>query len=128
LLTGTRTALESALGVVRDGCRVGDISSIIGKTLNQHNLGIVRELAGHGVGYQLHEDEPDILNYGKPGTGPTLRAGMTVAIEPIATLGNPAIYQDSDGWTLRTRDGSYAAQFEHTVLVTQTGCEVLTQL
>jgi len=128
LLKGTELALQNALSVVRDGCRVGDISAIIGKTLRQHNLGIVRELTGHGVGYQLHEDEPDIFNYGTAGTGPILRAGNTIAIEPIATLGGPAIYQDDDGWTLRTRDGSYAAQFEHTVLVTATGCEVLTSL
>lgn len=128
LLDGTGQALENALKVVRDGCHVGDISAVIGQTLHQHGLGIVRELTGHGVGYQLHEDGPDIYNYGKPGTGPILKSGMTVAIEPIATLGSPAIYQDRDGWTLRTKDGSYAAQFEHTVLVTGTGCEVLTKI
>jgi methionyl aminopeptidase len=128
LISGTQRALDNALSVVREGCRVGDISAIIGRTLHQHNLGIVRELSGHGVGYQLHEDEPDILNYGKPGTGPVLKAGMTIAIEPIATLGSPAIYQDEDGWTLITRDGSSAAQFEHTVLVTTTGCEILTKI
>jgi methionyl aminopeptidase len=127
LITGTRCALDQALGVVRDGCRGGDISAVIEQTLRQYNLGIVRKLSGHGVGYELHEDEPDIFNYGKSGTGPILKAGNTVAIEPIATLGNPAIYQDRDGWTLRTRDGSNSAQFEHTVLVTDTGCEILTQ-
>jgi len=128
LIDGTRLALEAAVDIVRDGCRVGDISAAIEKVLRQHNLGIVRELSGHGVGYQLHEDAPDIPNYGRPGTGPVLRAGMTIAIEPIATLGRPAIYEDRDGWTLRTRDGSKSAQFEHTVLVTNTGCEILTQL
>lgn len=128
LLNGTKLALDNALSVVRDGCRVGDISAAIEQTLRQHKLGIVKELSGHGVGYQLHEDEPDIFNYGKAGTGPVLKAGMTVAIEPIATLGKPGIYQDHDGWTLRTQDGSNAAQFEHTVLVTKTGCEILTQL
>jgi len=128
LVTGTKLALDNALSVVKDGCQVGDISAVIGQTLRQHNLGIVRELTGHGVGYQLHEDEPDIFNYGKAGTGPILKAGMTIAIEPIATLGQPDIYQDDDGWALVTRDGSYAAQFEHTILVTETGCEILTQV
>ena len=125
LINGTRTALDRALSVVRDGCHVGDISAVIEQTLRQYNLGIVRELSGHGVGYKLHE-KPDIYNYGKAGSGPILKAGMTVAIEPIATLGNPAIYQAKDGWTLRTRDKRSAAQFEHTVLVTATGCEILT--
>jgi methionyl aminopeptidase len=127
LITGTEEALKNALTVVHDGCHVGDISAVIGQTLNQYSLGIVRELTGHGVGYQLHEDGPDIFNYGKPGTGPILKTGMTVAIEPIATLGSPKIYQDNDGWTLKTQDGSLAAQFEHTVLVTKSGCEILTQ-
>lgn len=127
LLDGTKLALDAAISVVRDGCRVGDISAAIEKVLRHHNLGIVQELSGHGVGYELHED-PDIFNYGKAGTGDVLKAGTTIAIEPITTLGSPAIYQDSDGWTLRTRDGSYAAQFEHTVLVTENGCEVLTQV
>ena len=127
LISGTAHALNEALKVVRNGCRVGDVSAVIEKTLREYKLGIVRELSGHGVGHQLHE-EPDIFNYGKAGTGPVLITGMTIAIEPIATLGSPAIYQDRDGWTLRTRDGSYAAQFEHTVLVTDTGCEILTQV
>ena len=127
LIHGTQHALEHALTVVKDGVHVGDISAIIEETLRSYKLGIVRELTGHGVGYELHED-PDIFNYGKAGTGPVLRSGMTVAIEPIATLGRPGIYQDMDGWTLRTQDGSLAAQFEHTVLVTDNGCEVLTQV
>lgn len=127
LLDGTKLALDNALAVVCDGCRVGDISAVIGQTLRQYQLGIVRELTGHGVGYQLHE-EPDIFNYGKAGTGPQLKSGMTIAIEPIATLGQPHIYQDDDGWALRTADGSLAAQFEHTVLVTDDGCEILTKL
>lgn len=126
LINGTQRALEEALAIVKDGCHVGDISAVIEATLRSYKLGIVRELTGHGVGYELHED-PDIFNYGKAGTGPILKAGMTVAIEPIATLGRPMIYQDRDGWTLRTQDGSLAAQFEHTVLVTKTGCEILTQ-
>jgi len=127
LIKGTRQALQEALQVIRHGCRVGDISATIERTLRKHKLGIVRELVGHGVGYELHEGQ-EIPNYGKAGTGPVLVAGMTVAIEPITTLGDAAIKEEKDGWTLRTRDGSWSAQFEHTVLVTPTGCEILTKI
>jgi len=126
LLKGTERALEAALQVVRAGVRVGDVSAVVERTLRKYQLGIVRELVGHGVGYALHED-PEIPNYGRPGTGPVLKAGMTIAIEPITTLGSPAIFQGRDGWSLLTVDGSYSAQFEHTVLVTNTGCEILTK-
>jgi methionyl aminopeptidase len=127
LLKGTERALQEALSIVRQGCHVGDISAIVERTLRKYKLGIVRELVGHGVGHELHED-PEIPNYGRAGTGPILKAGMTIAIEPITTLGHPAIYEEEDGWTLRTVDGSWSAQFEHTVLVTATGCEILTKL
>lgn len=127
LVKGTQKALAEGLKTVRQGCHVGDISAAIERTLRKHRLGIVRELVGHGVGHELHED-PEIPNYGRPGSGPVLRAGMTIAIEPIATLGSPAIMQQRDGWTLTTIDGSWSAQFEHTILVTATGCEILTQL
>lgn len=126
LITGTERALQEALSVVRDGVRVGDVSAVIERTLRKYQLGIVQELVGHGVGYELHED-PEIPNYGKAGRGPVLRQGMTIAIEPITTLGSPAIFEARDGWTLLTADASWSAQFEHTVLVTKTGCEVLTQ-
>lgn len=125
LIEGTHQALYQGLAQIKDGVRVGDISAAIEQTLRQHNLGIVRELVGHGVGHQLHED-PEIPNYGLAGVGPILKTGMTIAIEPIATLGNPAIYEAEDGWTLATTDGSYSAQFEHTVLVTKDGYEILT--
>lgn len=126
LLKGTEKALEDALKVVRHGCRVGDISATIERTLRRFKLGIVYELAGHGVGHNLHED-PEIPNQGRAGSGAVLKAGMTVAIEPITTLGHPSIVEASDGWTLLTMDGSWSAQFEHTVLVTPTSCEILTQ-
>ncbi|MBX6334008.1 type I methionyl aminopeptidase [Candidatus Saccharibacteria bacterium] len=128
LIEGTKQALYDGLKVIRHGCHVGDISATIERTLRKHRLGIVRELVGHGVGYELHEDGPEIPNYGKAGTGPVLRAGMTIAVEPITTLGSPAIIEDADGWTLRTADGSWSAQFEHTVLVTSSGCEILTRI
>ncbi len=127
LLDGTEKALAAGIAAVHDGCRVGDISAAIETILKQYRLGIVQELVGHGVGHNLHED-PEIPNYGRAGHGPVLKAGMTIAVEPITTLGNPAIAQLHDGWTLVTRDGSWSAQFEHTLLVTKTGCEILTEV
>jgi methionyl aminopeptidase len=125
LLEGTERALYSGIDQVKDGCRVGDISAAIEQVLKEYKLGIVRELVGHGVGHELHED-PEIPNYGRASTGPILRAGMTIAIEPITTLGGPNIIETHDGWTLLTADGSWSAQFEHTVLVTKDGCEIMT--
>ncbi len=126
LIKGTERALRDGLAVVKAGCRVGDISAAIERTLRIYRLGIVRELVGHGVGHHLHE-EPEIPNYGRAASGPVLKAGMTIAIEPITTLGDPAIYEAQDGWTLLTRDGSLSAQFEHTIVVTPQGCEILTK-
>ncbi len=127
LLVGTERALYEGLSVVKAGCHVGDISAAVERCLRKYKLGIVRELVGHGVGYEMHED-PEIPNYGRAGTGPLLKAGMTIAVEPITTLGGYEIYEAKDGWTLLTVDGSWSAQFEHTVLVTSTGCEILTML
>ncbi len=127
LINGTKEALDVAVKLVKPGRKVGDISAAIEQVLRKYKLGIVRELVGHGVGYSLHED-PEIPNYGKAGTGPVLKAGMTICIEPITTLGKEDIYQEKDGWTLRTWDGSHSAQFEHTILVTETGYEILTKV
>lgn len=127
LLEGTERALYDGLTVVKDGVRVGDVSAAIEATLKKYRLGIVQELVGHGVGYELHED-PEIPNYGRAGRGPVLKAGMTIAIEPITTLGNAGIVEAHDGWTLFTKDGSWSAQFEHTILVTHDGMEILTSL
>lgn len=125
LLQVTEAALADGIAVVRAGVRTGDISAVIGQRLHRAGLGIVKELAGHGVGHELHED-PTIANYGRAGKGPVLQAGMTIAIEPIATLGSPDIWLLEDDWTIVTRDGSWAAQFEHTLLVTDDGAEILT--
>lgn len=125
LLEGTERALYSGIEQVKDGCRVGDISAAVEKVLKEYKLGIVRELVGHGVGHELHED-PEIPNYGRASTGPVLREGMTIAIEPITTLGSANIIETHDGWTLLTSDGSWSAQFEHTVLVTKEGYEIMT--
>lgn len=127
LLEGTERALYAGIDQVKDGAHVGDISAAVQAVLQSYDLGIVRELVGHGVGHEMHED-PEIPNYGVKGTGPTLKAGQTIAIEPITTLGDYRIFQTRDGWTLMTVDGSRSAQFEHTVLVTETGTEILTQV
>lgn len=127
LLEGTERALYAGIDQVRGGARVGDISAAVQAVLQSYSLGIVRELVGHGVGHELHED-PEIPNYGVAGGGPVLKAGQTIAIEPITTLGSHRIFQAHDGWTLLTVDGSRAAQFEHTVLVTEAGAEILTQV
>ncbi len=127
LLIDTEASLFAGVGVLKNGVRVGDIANAIQQVLDEGNYGIVRDMVGHGVGHELHED-PNIPNYGKKGTGPKLAAGMTIAIEPMATLGDFRVYIDVDGWTVRSNDKSLAAHFEHTVLITETGAEVLTQL
>jgi methionyl aminopeptidase len=127
LLMATKLARDAGIDLVRNGCRVGDVSAAIESVLKKHNLGIVKELVGHGVGFELHE-EPEIPNYGQAGTGPTFKTGMTIAIEPIATTGSGDIYVERDGWTLRTWDKSRCAQFEHTLLVLDDGYEILTEL
>lgn len=125
LISTTRQSLESGISILKDGCRVGDIGSAIQKVLSGKKLGIVRDLVGHGVGHTIHE-EPNIPNYGKANTGFELKAGMTVAIEPMATLGGEEIFIDSDKWTVRTTDGSLSAHFEQTALITKRGYEILT--
>lgn len=125
LLTATEEALAEGIAMVRAGTRIGDISHAIEQRLKRDRLGIIEDLSGHGVGHELHED-PLILNFGKAGRGPKLEAGMTIAIEPMATLGTKHIYLADDDWTILSTDGSWGAQFEHTVLVTVDGAEILT--
>lgn len=127
LVKGTLEARDAAINMIRAGIKVGDISSTVQTVLEKYKLGIVKELVGHGVGHELHED-PEIPNYGKAGVGPVLTAGMTIAVEPITTAGSPDIYIEKDGWTIKTWDGSNSAQFEHTILVLENGSEVLTTL
>ncbi len=127
LLRYTEDSMLEGLTVIKDGCHTGDIGYAVERVLSKHDYGIVRELVGHGVGHAVHED-PNIPNYGRKHTGDKLVKGMTIAIEPMATLGREAVILDADGWTVRTADGSLAAHFEHTVLITETGCEILTQL
>lgn len=126
LVRDTEAAMYAGIEVLHDGVRVGDIASAIQKVLVRGGYGIVRDLVGHGTGHQLHE-EPDIPNYGFAGSGSVLKAGMTIAIEPMATLGTHTVTVDDDQWTIRTADGSLAAHFENTVLITDRGYEILTQ-
>lgn len=126
LIRVTREALDIGIRAVRPGGTVGDIGFAIETYLSAQRLGIIRELAGHGVGYELHE-EPLIPNYGKRGKGAELREGMVIAIEPMAALGTENIDLDRDEWTFRTSDGNLAAHFEHTIVVAKQGAEVLTR-
>ena len=125
LLKATEEALCQGIDQVRPGNRVGDISQAIENHLRQFNLGVVEDLVGHGVGHTVHEP-PEVPNYGKAGSGPLLKPGMTIAIEPMATLGDKAVYVASDQWTIKTADNSLSAHFEHTVLITENGYEILT--
>ena len=126
LIVETRKSLDAGIAVLHDGVTTGDIGAAVQRVLDAHHYGIVRDLVGHGVGHQLHE-EPDIANYGIAGDGPMLHAGMTIAIEPMANLGVENVVMDPDGWTIRTRDGHVSAHFEHTILITQDGSDVLTR-
>ena len=127
LLQGTKAALDAGIAAVKgEGTRVGDISQTVQDVLEkEYNLSVIRELVGHGVGYQIHE-QPNIPNYGVVGTGPVLHAGMTIAIEPMAALGDWHIAVGKDKNTIFMKDGSLGAHFEHTVLVTEKGAEILT--
>ena len=123
----TKQSLDAGINVIKAGSKTGDIGSAVQAVLDKHNLGIVRELVGHGVGHEMHEP-PEIPNYGFAGTGTMLKPGMTIAVEPMATLGEWRVVVDPDGWTIRTRDGSRSAHFEDTLLVTEDGVEILTRL
>lgn len=127
LLTITERSLASGISVVHDKVRVGDIGAAIEAVIRKSGkYGIPRDLVGHGVGSYLWE-EPNIPNYGLASTGPWLEKGMTIAIEPMVTLGTDRIAVAEDGWTIKTADGSWAAHFEHTVLITEDGAEILTK-
>lgn len=125
LMEHTEKALYEGIKQVKPGNRIGDISHAVEVYAKSHNLGVVEELCGHGIGSEMHED-PEVPNYGKEGTGPKLKEGMVICIEPMLTFGERYIYMEDDGWTIKTDDGSDAAHYEHTVLVTKDGYEILT--
>ena len=125
LMKETEEALYAGLSQVKPGARVGDISHAVEEVANKYKLGVVRELCGHGVGHNLHE-EPDIPNFGNAGHGPLLKEGMVFAVEPMLNLGSREVCMLNDGWTVVTYDGKPSAHFEHTVLVTKDGYQILT--
>ena len=127
LLQSTERALYAGIDAIKGPVRVGDISAAVEKVLKDAKVGIIRDLVGHGVGHTMHE-APEVPNYGKKGSGPLLTPGDTIAIEPMTSLGGEKIIVEEDGWSISLRDGSIGAQFEHTVLITEDGVEILTQL
>ena len=126
LIDATEQALWAGVERATVGTRLGDIGHAIGSIAEKHGFGIVREYTGHGIGRQMHE-EPQVLNYGRPGTGMKLRKGMAICVEPMFNLGGDATSVLEDGWTVVTADGSLSAHFEHTVAITPDGPQVLTE-
>lgn len=125
LLEHTEKSLYVGLEQVKPGNRIGDIGYAIEQYARQHNLGVVKELCGHGVGTSVHED-PEVPNYGTKNTGPRLKEGMVLAIEPMLTSGRPQIFIQENNWTIDTEDGRPSAHFEHTIVVTADGYKILT--
>jgi len=125
LVDATRRGMEAGIAAARAGSRLGDVGHAIESVAHERGYGIVRPFVGHGIGRAMHED-PQVPNYGRPGTGLAIEAGMCFAIEPMYTLGADDVYVDDDGWTVRTVDGALAAHFENTIAVTADGPQVLT--
>lgn len=126
LLKHTEEALYEGLKEIKPGARIGDIGYSVSECANKYNLGVVKELVGHGIGNQLHE-EPDVPNFGKKNNGPVLKEGMVIAVEPMLNLGTADVYLLEDDWTVVTADQKPSAHFEHTVLITKDGYEILTK-
>ncbi len=124
LMDNTRKCLQVAIDKAQKGNRLGQISAAIQRTAESKGYGVVRALVGHGVGRNLHED-PQIPNFGVPNSGPTLKTGMVLAIEPMINLGTYKVYTKPDGWTFVTADGAPSAHFEHTVAITDDGPDIL---
>lgn len=125
LLDVTKKALDAGVSMVKGGCRTGDISAAVQKVVEGGGFTCVSMLTGHGLGYTVHQ-YPDVPNIGKKGTGATLPIGTAIAIEPIVTAGrNDDLHLGDDGWTLSMKDGALSAHFEHTIVVTEKGCEVV---
>jgi methionyl aminopeptidase len=126
LVAAAERARDAGIQVIREGARLGDIAGAIGEVARGAGCSVVAELCGHGIGRAMHA-EPQVPHVGKAGTGLRLKAGMVITVEPMLNLGGPGVVFNDDGWTVTTRDGSLSAQFEHTVLVTRGGFEILTQ-
>jgi methionyl aminopeptidase len=127
LMDVTSRSLDAALSAVKAGARLGDVSHAVEKYAADNGMSVVREFTGHGIGRNLHE-EPSIPNFGRQGTGPVLKTGMTLAIEPMLCLGRADVIVKNDGWTAVSADGSLAAHYEHTVAVTEDGCDILSRV
>ncbi len=125
LLETTRAALGAAIGAARPGARIGDVGAAVQALVEGRGYSVVREFVGHGIGRRLHEP-PHVPNWGTPGSGRTLRPGTVLALEPMVNVGGPEVEILDDGWTAVTADGSLSAHFEHTVVVTENGPEILT--
>ncbi|PLV55656.1 type I methionyl aminopeptidase [Thermotoga sp. SG1] len=126
LVRVTKEALERAIKIIKPGIRLGDVSHCIQELVESAGFNVIRDYVGHGIGRELHED-PQVPNYGTPGTGIVLRKGMSLAIEPMVSEGDWRVVVKDDGWTAVTVDGSRCAHFEHTVLITEDGAEILTR-
>ena len=125
LVEVTKQAFFEGIKFAKPGNRIGDISFAIQEYVEKNGFSIVKEFQGHGIGRQMHED-PGIPNYGKPGKGPKLEAGMTLAVEPMVIAGKPDIWELEDGWTIVSQDGTKAAHYENTILITEKEPKVLT--
>jgi methionyl aminopeptidase len=125
LIDATRRGMEAGIAAAAPGNRIGDIGHAIESVARRHGYGVVRPFVGHGIGQSMHE-EPQVPNYGRPGTGLLIEPGMCFAIEPMFNLGGDEVFVEDDGWTVRTADGSLSAHFENTIAVSDAGPEVLT--
>lgn len=125
LVEVTKQAFFEAMKYAKAGNRIGDISNAVDSYVRKFGFSVVKEFQGHGIGKEMHED-PGVPNYGKPGKGPRLEKGMTIAVEPMVIAGNPDIWELEDGWTIVTRDGSLSAHYENTILITEKEAEILT--
>ncbi len=127
LLGVTGAALEKGIEVIKERATTGDVGFAIQSYVEANGFNVVKKLVGHGVGHKVHED-PEIPNFGKKSEGVVLKQGMVFALEPMVVIGSGDVILDKNGWTWKTRDGSLAAQFEHTIAVTKNGCEILTKI
>lgn len=128
LLNFTERSLYAGIDAIKGPVKTGDIGYAVEKVLLEGKLGVIKDLVGHGIGHKMQQP-PEVPNFGRKGTGVLLEPGDTIAIEPMATLGGESIKsEEDDGWTIKTRDGSLSAHFEHTVLITENGAEILTKL
>ena len=129
MISVTESALYEGIEQVKPGAKLGDIGYAVQKTLEKAHLGVIKNYVGHFIGKEMHED-PDVPNYGKRGRGYKLKVGDTLCIEPMASLGKPAnhVAKDGSGWTVEMNDGSFGCHFEHTILVTEDGYEILTKV